>query len=64
MLMELYDQERITDRMLASTRKEQKEETNLENIRNLMANLKLTAEQAMQALGIPTADRPKYQARL
>ncbi|MCD7955265.1 MAG: hypothetical protein LUG93_05840 [Lachnospiraceae bacterium] len=60
MLMELYDQERITDRMLASTRKE----TKVEDIRNLMANLKLTAEQAMQALGIPAADQPKYQAML
>lgn len=64
MLMELYDQERITDRMLASTRREQKEETKIEDIRNLMANLKLTAEQAMQALGIPTADQSKYQAML
>lgn len=62
MLMELYNQERITDRMLASTRREQKEETTLENIKNLMANLKLTAEQAMQALGIPAAGWSRYHA--
>ncbi|MCD8104464.1 MAG: hypothetical protein LUF35_05560 [Lachnospiraceae bacterium] len=53
MLMELYDQERITDRMLASTRREQKEETTLENIKKLMANLKLTAEQAMEDVTLP-----------
>ncbi len=60
MLMELYDQERITDRMLASTRKE----TKVEDIRSLMSNLKLTAEQAMQALEIPVADWSKYQMML
>lgn len=64
MLMDLYDQERITDRMLASTRREEREETTLEGIKNLMTNLKLTAEQAMQALGIPAADQAKYQAML
>ncbi len=59
-LMDLYDQERITDRMLASTRKE----TKIEDIKSLMTNLKMTAEQAMQALGIPAADQSKYQAML
>ncbi len=33
-------------------------------LRNLMANLSLTAEQAMNALGIPAEEREKYAARL
>ncbi|MCR5621611.1 MAG: Rpn family recombination-promoting nuclease/putative transposase, partial [Treponema sp.] len=35
-----------------------------EDLRNLMANLSLTAEQAMDALGIPAEEREKYAARL
>lgn len=35
-----------------------------EDIRNLMANLSLSAEQAMDALGIPADERDKYSALL
>ncbi len=39
-------------------------ETTLDNIKNLMKNLKLTVDQAMQALGIPADDQKKYRAML
>lgn len=40
------------------------EQNRLESIRNIMESLKLTAEQAMDALGIPAADQPKYLSKL
>ena len=53
-------------------RKESKEEgrtegiesTHLESIRIVMERLKYTAQQAMEFLKIPTADWPKYLAKL
>ena len=39
-------------------------ETTLSSINNLMANLHLTAEAAMAALGVAEADYPKYLAAL
>ena len=36
----------------------------LQNIRNLMETLKLTAQQAMEALKIPASDQAKYAAKL
>jgi len=41
-----------------------KEEMLLSNIRSLMETLKLTAEQAMDALKIPKVDQEKYQKKL
>ena len=41
-----------------------REEEKLVDIRNLMSTMKWSAEQAMQALKIPEADRPKYSAKL
>ena len=38
--------------------------TRIESIRNLMKNLKLTAEKAMEALGIPKTDYEKYKSML
>lgn len=35
-----------------------------ETIKNLMENLKLTADQAMSAMNIPTEKREEYRARL
>ena len=40
------------------------EQTRLERIKNIMKNLKLTVYQAMDALGIPADDQPKYLAKL
>ena len=45
-------------------RAEAAEHERLRNIKSIMDSLKLTAEQAMDALRIPEADRPKYLARL
>lgn len=36
----------------------------VESIKNLMKNLKLTAEKAMEALGIPQKDYEKYKSML
>lgn len=40
------------------------DETRLESIRNIMVTLKLTAQQAMDALLIPVGEQSKYSARL
>ena len=40
-------------------RKQGREQMQLESIKNLMLNLKFTAQQAMDALGIPIGDREK-----
>ena len=40
------------------------ETTTLNAIRNLMETLKMTAEQAMETLGIPHSDWDKYRERL
>ena len=36
----------------------------LDNIKNIMKNLQLPAEKAMEALGIPAADFHKYRSQL
>ena len=40
------------------------EKTTMDVIRNLMKNLKMTAEQAMEAIGIPKSDYNKYLTML
>ena len=45
-------------------RQEGKDEGILSSLKNLMANMNLTLKQAMDALGIPAADRPKYMSKL
>ena len=40
------------------------ETTTLNAIRNLMETLKLTAEQAMEALKVPEAEKAKYAGML
>ena len=41
-----------------------KEEARLSSIRNVMKNLKISAEEAMKVLEIPEADYMKYKAML
>ncbi len=53
MLMDLFDQERNTDRMLASERIE----TMLNDVKNLMDSLGLTFEQAASALKLSDTDK-------
>ena len=45
-------------------REEGREISTLENIRNLMNNMKWDAEQAMDATGVPVEDRKKYLSKL
>ena len=45
-------------------RQEGKDEGILSSLKNLMANMNLTLQQAMDALGIPAADRLKYMSKL
>ena len=45
-------------------RVEGRDEGLLESVRNVMKNLKMSSEQAMQSLGIPESDYPKYLSRL
>ena len=49
---------------LEAGREEGRAETRLADIRNLMNNMKLTAEQAMSALGIDKSDFSKYMPML
>lgn len=73
--MELFKEEgRIEGRQLGREegrkegriegRNEGRETSLLASIRNLMQTMKLTADEAMNALLIPEADRPKYMAKL
>ncbi|MCD8361998.1 MAG: hypothetical protein LUC98_03380 [Lachnospiraceae bacterium] len=48
----------------AEGRAEGREDTILESIRNLMETLKLSADQAMEALKIPAGEREKYRAKI
>ena len=41
-----------------------RQENSMELIRNLMETMKMTAEQAMEALKVPVKDRKKYMAVL
>ena len=52
------------DEMRKESRNEGKDEGILSSLKNLMANMNLTLQQAMDALGIPAADRPKYMSKL
>ncbi len=45
-------------------REEGRQEAAVSNIRNLMKNMKLTAEQAMEALGIDKSEFSKYMTML
>ena len=45
-------------------REEGREEERINNIQLMMQTLKLTAQQAMDALKIPAAEQPKYAAKL
>ena len=49
---------------IAEERAEATTDTNLGNIKELMKNMKWTAEQAMKALGFSDADQSKYSAML
>lgn len=49
---------------IAEQRANERIDTNINNIRNMMKNLKLTAQQAMQALEISAEDQAKYSTMI
>lgn len=68
---ELFKKIREDDRMCQALKElmkdeieEEKRDTVLGNIKELMKNMKWTAKQAMNALGIPDAEQSKYSAML
>ena len=52
------------ERMREEGRKEGKEIANLNNIKNLMETLEISAENAMDLVKIPAEEREKYLAKL
>ena len=61
---EKVDMCKAIDDMRKESREEGIESTRLESIKIVMERLKYTAQQAMEFLKIPTADWPKYLAKL
>lgn len=55
---------RAFEEVREETRKKTREQTLLEDIKSLMETLKLTANQAMDALKVPETEQPKYLAML
>ena len=51
---------KIMEEALEQEARESRERTTLEHIKKLMRNLKLTAEQAMDALSIPKTEQTTY----
>ena len=51
---------KIMEETLEQEARESKERATVEYIKNLMLNLKLTAEQAMDALSIPKTEQTTY----
>ena len=61
-LKELMKEEIAEER--AEERANATKDTMIDNIRKLMKNMKLTADQAMNTLEIPISDQSKYSAML
>ena len=59
-MTQLYDREREMKLYVAEERKEEKMNTKVDDIKNLMKNLKLSAKEAMNALGISPQDQKTY----
>ncbi len=59
-MMDLFDQEKNTDRMLAN----EHIETLLESVKNLMDNFNLTFDQATTALKLSGSDKENLKIRL
>jgi hypothetical protein len=64
MFLTEYDEEKTLRLEREEGRQEGVDQNRVENIRSIMDTLKLTAQQAMDALKIPAADQAKYMARL
>ena len=64
MLLTEYNEAETMELFRKDGEKEGVDKTRVESIKNLMKTLKLTAQQAMDALLIPPADQSKYLAKL
>lgn len=59
-----YDMCQALEELMKDTIEEKEDNVRLVDIRTLMKNMKLTAEQAMKALGISASDQAKYSSLL
>ena len=59
-MTQLYDREREMGLYVAEKERDAARKTALENIKNLMQNLKMSAKEAMNALGIAPKDQKIY----
>jgi hypothetical protein len=64
MFLTEYDEEKTLRLEREEGRQEGVDQNRVDSIRSIMETLKLTAQQAMDALKIPAADQAKYMARL
>lgn len=62
-LMQDIIEERVEERIEKRVEERQEQQT-VKNLKAMMKNLKLTAEQALQALDISDSDKPRYMAML
>ncbi|MBQ8947411.1 MAG: hypothetical protein IJ058_11435 [Lachnospiraceae bacterium] len=62
-LMQDVIEERVEERIEKRVEERQEQQT-VKNLKAMMKNLKLTAEQALQALDISDSDKPRYMAML
>ena len=63
-MTQLYDREYELGLYVAEARKTAIDNANVESIRNLMKNLKMSAKDAMNALGIEPKDQKIYMRML
>ena len=64
MFLTEYNEEKVLEKEREEGRREGVNQARVENIKNLMESLKLTAKQAMDALKIPDSEREKYMPLL
>lgn len=64
MMLTLFDQETLMKNHDASVERRTREEERVSSIRNVMNNLKTTAEKAMDILGIPASEQERYSSML
>ena len=60
----LFDQDTVTRDLIASkertARIKQEKETKVDNIKSIMSNLKLSIQQALDAMNVPYSERDYY----
>ena len=64
MLLTEYNEAEAMELFKEEGREEGRESERVSSIRNVMGSLATTAERAMEILGIPTSERPRYLTML